>query len=61
MTFAAAVTEVSLAFATIVLTGIRGFMLDYCTTHDRERVDRAVQLWSQALDTIALQPKKELI
>jgi AcrR family transcriptional regulator len=49
------------AFATIVLTGIRGFMLDYCTTHDRERVDRAVYLWSQALDTIALQPKKELI
>lgn len=30
------------AFATIVLAGLRGFMLDLCTTQDRKRVDQAV-------------------
>lgn len=33
------------AFATIVLAGFRGFMLDYCATHDRKRLDHAVKLW----------------
>src|SRR6202021_3109454 len=32
------------AIATIVLAGLRGFMLDFCTTHDRKRVDEAVEL-----------------
>lgn len=41
------------AFATVVLAGFRGFLLDYCATHDRERVDRAVELWIEALDTIS--------
>jgi AcrR family transcriptional regulator len=40
------------AFATIVIAGFRGFMLDYCAAHDRERTDRAVDLWLDSLDTI---------
>lgn len=43
------------AFATVVVAGFRGFMLDYCATHDRERVNRAVEFWLKALDTIPLQ------
>jgi AcrR family transcriptional regulator len=42
------------AFATIVLAGFRGFMLDYCASQDRKRVDRAVDLWLHALDFIPL-------
>ena len=42
------------AFATIVLAGFRGFMLDYCATHDRERIDCAVDLWLASLDKISL-------
>ncbi len=40
-------------FATIVLAGFRGFMLDYCASRDRERIDRAVDLWLHSLDTIS--------
>jgi AcrR family transcriptional regulator len=43
------------AFATLVVAGFRGFMLDYCATHDRERVDRAVEFWLKTLDSIPLQ------
>ncbi|MGB6385639.1 MAG: TetR/AcrR family transcriptional regulator [Terriglobales bacterium] len=46
--------EEARAFATIVVAGFRGFMLDYCASHDRERVDRAVELWLKALDSIRL-------
>jgi len=42
------------AFATVVIAGFRGFMLDYCASHDRARVDRAVELWLAALNTIPL-------
>ena len=42
------------AFATVVLAGFRGFLLDYCASRDRERVDRAVELWLRSLDTISL-------
>jgi AcrR family transcriptional regulator len=42
------------AHATVVLAGFRGFLLDYCASRDRERVDRAVELWLAALDTIPL-------
>jgi hypothetical protein len=42
------------AFATVVIAGFRGFMLDYCASHDRERVDRSVELWLKALDSISL-------
>ena len=40
------------AFATVVLAGFRGFMLDYCATRDRKRLDRAVVLWLRALESI---------
>lgn len=40
------------AFATVVIAGFRGFMLDYCATHDRTRVDRAVELWLGTLNAI---------
>jgi AcrR family transcriptional regulator len=40
------------AFATMVLAGLRGFMLDFCTTHDRKRLDRAVGLWLGTLNTL---------
>ena len=40
------------AFATLVVAGLRGFMLDYCATHDRRRVDRAVRSWLGILDSM---------
>jgi hypothetical protein len=40
------------AFATIVLAGLRGFMLDFCATHDRKRLDHAVGLWLRTLNTL---------
>jgi AcrR family transcriptional regulator len=46
------------AFATVVLAGLRGFMLDYCTTHDRKRLDRAVALWIRALDSWLVERKE---
>ena len=46
------------AFATIVIAGFRGFMLDYCASRDRERVDRAVDLWLDSLDTISTKLKE---
>ena len=45
------------ARATVVLAGFRGFLLDYCASRDRLRVDRAVELWLNALD--AIPPRKE--
>jgi len=45
------------AFATVVIAGFRGFMLDYCASHDRKRVDRAVEMWLATLNTIL--PRKE--
>jgi AcrR family transcriptional regulator len=42
------------AFATIVLAGFRGFMLDYCASRDHKRLGRAVDLWLHALDSIPL-------
>ena len=42
-------TEDARAFATMVLAGFRGFVMDLCATHDRERINRAVDLWLQAL------------
>jgi len=43
------------AHATVVLAGFRGFMLDYCASRDRARLDRAVNLWLAALDAIPLE------
>jgi AcrR family transcriptional regulator len=42
------------AYATVVLAGFRGFMLDYCASHDRRRVEAAVELWLRSLATIPL-------
>ncbi|HUB03012.1 MAG TPA: TetR/AcrR family transcriptional regulator [Terriglobales bacterium] len=42
------------AFATVAIAGFRGFMLDYCATHDRSRIDRAVDLWIGTLDELAM-------
>jgi AcrR family transcriptional regulator len=36
--------------ATIVIAGLRGFILDLCTTDDARRVDRAVRAWIEAID-----------
>lgn len=46
------------AFATVVLDAFRGFMLDYCTTHDRKRVDHAVDLWLGTLDSMRPERKE---
>lgn len=46
-------TEKARAFATVVLAGYRGFLLDYCATHDRTRIDWAVDLWLRSLDAIS--------
>jgi len=42
------------AYATVVLAGFRGFLLDYCATQDRPRIDRAVELWLPMLEAIPL-------
>jgi hypothetical protein len=40
------------AVATVVLAGLRGFMLDFCTTHDRKRLDESVELWLRSVDSM---------
>ena len=45
-------------FATVVLAGFRGFLLDLCATGERERVDHAVELWLDTLNTIPLKVEK---
>jgi AcrR family transcriptional regulator len=40
------------AYATVVLAGFRGFLLDYCATRDRQRIDRAFDLWLRAVDVL---------
>lgn len=37
------------SFATIVLAGFRGFLMDLCASGDRTRVGRAVEIWLEAL------------
>jgi len=46
------------AFATIVLAGFRGFMLDFCNTHDRQRIGRAIEIWTGTLDAMLPQAKE---
>ena len=46
------------AFATLVLAGLRGFMLDYCNTRDRKRLDRAVEIWANGLDEMLVRVKQ---
>ena len=45
------------ALATVMLAGLRGFMLDYCATRDRRRLDQAVDLWADNLDAMLLERK----
>jgi AcrR family transcriptional regulator len=46
------------AFATVVLSGLRGFVLDYCNTRDRKRLDRAVEMWTKSLDEMLIRLKQ---
>ncbi len=41
------------AYATIVIAGFRGFLLDLCATRDRARVNRAVEMWFETLSSIS--------
>ena len=45
-------------FATIVLAGFRGFLLDFCASRDRIRIDAAVALWIKALDGVPTAPNR---
>lgn len=42
------------AYATVVLAGFRGFMLDLCATRERARVDLAVNMWIEMLSSASL-------
>jgi AcrR family transcriptional regulator len=46
------------AIATIVVAGLRGFMLDFCASQDRRRLDLAVGLWLGTLDSILINAKE---
>jgi len=37
------------AFATVLIAGYRGFMLDLCATRDRQRVEAAVDMWLERI------------
>jgi AcrR family transcriptional regulator len=39
----------SQALGTLLIAGFRGFLLDLLATHDRARVNRAVELWLEAV------------
>jgi AcrR family transcriptional regulator len=41
------------AFATLVIAGSRGFLLDLCATRDRKRIDQAVEMWIGTLNTLS--------
>jgi len=41
------------AFATLVIAGFRGFLLDLCATRDRKRIDQAVEMWIGTLNTLS--------
>ncbi|MDQ2680472.1 MAG: TetR/AcrR family transcriptional regulator [Candidatus Eremiobacteraeota bacterium] len=45
------------AFATIVLAGFRGFLLDLCATGERTRIDTAVRGWLGSLDAVTFTSK----
>jgi AcrR family transcriptional regulator len=48
----------SRALATIAMAGYRGFLLDYCASHDTVRIDRAVKLWIQSFVALEAQPSR---
>ncbi|HKO19396.1 MAG TPA: hypothetical protein VJU82_10975, partial [Acidobacteriaceae bacterium] len=39
------------AMATILLSGLRGFALDDCATRGRERVEQALEIWIEAMES----------
>ncbi len=45
--------EAARSYATLLIAAFRGFLLDLCATHDRPRIDRAVELWLTLLPTSA--------
>ena len=45
--------EAARAYATVVIAGFRGFLLDYCATRDRERIDQAVEMWISTLNPLS--------
>jgi hypothetical protein len=47
-------SDEALAFATMILAGFRGFLMDLVATHDRARVNRGVELWLDAIDSASL-------
>ncbi len=38
------------AMATILLSGLRGFALDYCATRDRARLEQALEFWIEVME-----------
>ena len=48
----------SRALATIAMASYRGFLLDYCASHDSARIDRAVKLWIQSFVALEAQPNR---
>jgi AcrR family transcriptional regulator len=48
----------SRALATVALAAYRGFLLDYCASHDSARLDRAVKLWIHAFVALEAHPNK---
>jgi AcrR family transcriptional regulator len=44
----------ALAFATMILAGFRGFLMDLVATGERARVNRGVELWLDLIDTASL-------
>jgi AcrR family transcriptional regulator len=40
------------AYATLVIAGFRGFLLDLCATRDRARINRAVEMWFGTLSSL---------
>lgn len=46
--------EQARAWASMVLAGFRGFMMDLCATRDRARIDGAVELWLDVMDAYVL-------
>lgn len=47
------------AYASLLIAGFRGFLLDLCATHDRARIDRAVDVWLRSLDSNALSTERD--
>ena len=45
------------AHATMMLAGVRGFLMDFCATGDRKRIDRALSMWLDAIDAYASKEK----